>query len=72
MMLFKTYGSISMTQAVAFASDMKLGHYLKVAPRVTFCAQLLATVISGTVQLGVQSWMFSNIPNMCDAQQSSG
>lgn len=29
MMMFKTYGYISMTQGLAFIEDMKLGHYLK-------------------------------------------
>ncbi|KAG8851135.1 hypothetical protein FRB96_009476 [Tulasnella sp. 330] len=72
MMMFKTYGSMAMAQAVTFTSDMKLGHYLKVPPRVTFCAQLSAAILAGTVQLGVQAWMFSNIPGMCGAKQSSG
>ena len=30
MMLFKTYGYISMAQALQFTSDFKLGHYMKV------------------------------------------
>lgn len=30
MMLFKTYGYITMAQALYFLQDMKLGHYLKV------------------------------------------
>lgn len=35
-------------------------------PRTMFWCQVVATMIAGTVQLGVQSWMFANIPNMCD------
>jgi OPT family small oligopeptide transporter len=34
MMMFKTYGYITMVQALAFVQDMKLGHYLKL---VSFC-----------------------------------
>ena len=30
MMMFKTYGYITMYQALQFASDFKLGHYMKV------------------------------------------
>ena len=37
-----------------------------------FLAQVFATVIAGTVQLGVQSWMFTNIPGMCDPKQKDG
>jgi len=66
-----------MTQALAFTADFKLGHYMKIPPREMFwaqvsslrvfvlrgvqAAQIIATVIAGTVQLGVQSWMFDNI-----------
>ena len=37
-----------------------------------FWAQIFATIIGGTVQLGVQAWMFTNIPNMCDPKQKDG
>lgn len=72
MMLFKTYGYITMAQALTFASDMKLGHYMKVPPRSMFWGQVWATIIAGTVQLGVQAWMFTNIAGMCSADQASG
>ncbi|KAF8496641.1 OPT oligopeptide transporter [Hysterangium stoloniferum] len=72
MMMFKTWGYISMTQALKFTSDFKLGHYMKIPPRSMFWCQVVATVIAGTVQLGVQAWMFTNIPDMCSATQKDG
>ncbi|KAI0688500.1 OPT oligopeptide transporter [Cytidiella melzeri] len=69
MMMFKTWGYITMAQALQFTSDFKLGHYMKVPPRPMFWAQVTATVVAGTVQLGVQSWMFTNISNMCALDQ---
>ncbi|KAG9221094.1 hypothetical protein CCMSSC00406_0005467 [Pleurotus cornucopiae] len=72
MMMFKTWGYITMAQALTFTSDFKLGHYMKIPPRAMFWAQVIATIIAGTVQLGVQQWMFSNIPDMCQKGQSSG
>ncbi|MCI02502.1 oligopeptide transporter OPT family protein, partial [Trifolium medium] len=36
---FKTYGYISMAQAVSFLSDFKLGHYMKIPPRSMFLVQ---------------------------------
>ena len=72
MMLFKTYGYITMSQALTFASDMKLGHYMKVPPRAMFAGQVFATALAGTVQLGVQAWMFSNIHGMCTPDQPNG
>lgn len=72
MMLFKTWGYISMYQALTFASDFKLGHYMKIPPRTMFWCQVLATMVAGTVQLGVQAWMFTNIPDMCSPTQPDG
>ncbi|KAI0321448.1 OPT oligopeptide transporter protein-domain-containing protein [Amylostereum chailletii] len=69
LMLHKTYGYIMMTQALQYASDMKLGHYMKVPPRTMFWCQVVATVLAGTVQLGVQAWMFDNIKDFCHSDQ---
>jgi OPT family oligopeptide transporter len=61
MMMFKTWGYISMLQAINFVGDFKLGHYMKIPPRSMFFCQVVATIISGTVQLIVQAWLFSNV-----------
>ena len=37
---FKVYGYISMTQAISFLSDFKLGHYMKIPPRSMFLVQV--------------------------------
>ncbi|KAF9232530.1 hypothetical protein BU15DRAFT_81128 [Melanogaster broomeanus] len=50
--------------ALTFASAFKLGHYMKIPPRTMFSCQVVATIITGTVQLGAQSWMFTNIPDI--------
>ncbi|KAE9387784.1 small oligopeptide transporter [Gymnopus androsaceus JB14] len=62
MMMFKTYGYYTTFQAVEFAENFKLGHYMKIPPRVMFWGQIIATLISGLVQLGVQMWLFAHIP----------
>ncbi|TEB24966.1 OPT oligopeptide transporter [Coprinellus micaceus] len=72
MMMFKTWGYITMAQALQFTSDFKLGHYMKIPPRSMFFAQVVAAAVTGTAQLGVQAWMFSNIPNMCSPDQKDG
>lgn len=72
MMMFKTWGYITMAQALNFTSDFKLGHYMKIAPRPMFWAQVAATAVAGTVQLGVQAWMFSNIEGICSPKQKDG
>ncbi|KAG2155226.1 OPT oligopeptide transporter [Suillus bovinus] len=72
MMLFKTWGYITMAQALQFAQDFKLGHYMKIPPRTMFFAQVSAAAIAGTVQLAVQAWMFSNIEDICSTTQRDG
>ena len=71
MMLFKTYGYITMTQGLAFASDLKLGHYMKVPPRVLFSGQLVATIWSCIVQIAVLNWAFGAINDLCDQKNTS-
>ncbi|KAH9310444.1 hypothetical protein KI387_025479, partial [Taxus chinensis] len=62
---FKVYGYMSISQAVAFLADFKLGHYMKIPPRSMFLVQLLGTVVAGTVNLGVAWWLLNSIPNIC-------
>ncbi|KAJ2902218.1 Sexual differentiation process protein isp4-like protein 1 [Zalerion maritima] len=71
MMMFKNYGYVAMAQALYFIQDLKLGHYMKVAPRVLFWAQLVASIWSAIVQIAVMNWALGNIPNICDQQLES-
>ncbi|THH31568.1 hypothetical protein EUX98_g2630 [Antrodiella citrinella] len=70
MMLFKVWGYVTMAQALMFTSDFKLGHYMKIPPQTMFWCQVVATIIAGSVQLGVQTWLFSSIPTICQEHQS--
>jgi len=71
-MMFKTWGYIAMAQAITLTSDFKLGHYMKIPPRAMFWAQIVASVVALTTQLGVQAWMFTNIDGMCGSHQAAG
>ncbi|KAJ5091060.1 hypothetical protein NUU61_005930 [Penicillium alfredii] len=69
MMLFKTYGYISMYQGMYFSQDLKLGHYMKIPPRVTFAAQMVAGLWSSLVQIGVLNWALGAIKDVCSQHQ---
>lgn len=69
MMMFKNYGYICMSQALYFAQDLKLGHYMKVPPRVMFSSQVVASVWSAIVQIAVMNWALGHIPDVCAADQ---
>lgn len=52
--------------ALNFSQDLKLGHYMKIPPRLMFFAQIFATVIAGTTQLGVQVDLFQILDEIYD------
>ncbi|KAL9245586.1 hypothetical protein vseg_019219 [Gypsophila vaccaria] len=62
---FKTYGYISMSQAVSFLNDFKLGHYMKVPPRSMFLVQFMGTIIAGTSNLVTAWWLLNSVKNIC-------
>ncbi|KAF2033590.1 OPT-domain-containing protein [Setomelanomma holmii] len=71
-MVFTTFGYISSTQGLKFASDLKLGHYMKIPPRILFKLQLSVTIISSLAQIGVLNWMLNYIPGICTPQAING
>ncbi|KAF9429707.1 hypothetical protein BGZ94_009792 [Podila epigama] len=62
---FKTYGYIVNVQALTFVSDLKLGQYMKIPPRVMYMAQLVSTVIACTINLTTAMWLLNTQPNIC-------
>ncbi|KAG7287055.1 hypothetical protein NEMBOFW57_006555 [Staphylotrichum longicolle] len=71
-MVFVTYGYISSAQGIKFAADLKLGHYMKIPPRILFAVQIIATTVSSLTQIAVLNWMFVNIPGICTPQAING
>ena len=55
MMLFKTYGYITMAQALFFLQDMKLAHYMKVPVRISLSLSLF-------LSLPLSSSLFLSLP----------
>ncbi|XP_049375723.1 oligopeptide transporter 4-like [Solanum verrucosum] len=62
---FKTYGYISMSQAVSFLQDFKLGHYMKIPPRSMFVVQLVGTLIASTINMATAWYMLTHVPYIC-------
>ncbi|KAI9031847.1 OPT family small oligopeptide transporter [Phycomyces nitens] len=44
-MYFKTLGFNTLSQAGIMANDLKIGHYMKIPPKITFLGQMIGTVI---------------------------
>lgn len=58
------YVTIQLTH-LRFVADMKLAHYLHIAPRTLFLAQGLATLVGAIVQCGVTVFMITRIDGVC-------
>jgi len=70
--IFKTIAFITSNQAINFAGDLKLGHYMKIPPRMMFMCQVVASIIACIWVTVVQDWMLSNIEDICTPGQSQG
>jgi OPT family small oligopeptide transporter len=53
MCFFKSYGYVTCAHALSFSADLKLAHYLKIPPRFTFWAQMVPTMVSTFISVGV-------------------
>lgn len=65
MNFFKTFGYVTCAHAVWFSNDLKLAHYVKIPPRQTFMAQMVATLVSSFVCIGVLNFQMNQIPGVC-------
>ncbi|KAI1173495.1 OPT family small oligopeptide transporter [Nemania sp. FL0916] len=70
-MVFKVFSVITLGQAQVYSGDLKLAHYMKVPPKVTFWCQVVATIWAVFVQIAVMNWTLGNIPNVCALDQAA-
>ncbi|KAK1763426.1 OPT family small oligopeptide transporter [Phialemonium atrogriseum] len=68
-MIFKVYSTITLGQAQTYSGDLKMAHYMKIPPRITFWCQVIATVWASFVQIAVMNWTLGTIENCCDLKQ---
>ncbi|KAJ7655686.1 OPT oligopeptide transporter protein-domain-containing protein [Mycena polygramma] len=68
-MIFKAYSVQTLTEATSFIQDLKLGHYVKVPPRASFVVQLAGTLVAAFLQVGVKTWIFANVEDICSPTQ---
>ena len=71
-MIFKVYGTIMMRQALDFSGHLKLGHYMKVPPRILFLVQIVATTICCFTVVIVQRWALGDVDGVCKPGQKNG
>ncbi|PHH61762.1 hypothetical protein CDD81_7973 [Ophiocordyceps australis] len=62
---FKSFGYVTCAHAIWFSNDFKLAHYVKIPPRHTFVAQIVATFVSTIVCIGVLNFQMMSIDGVC-------
>lgn len=70
-MIFKVFSTITLGQAQTYSSDLKMAHYMKIPPRVTFWCQVIASIWAVFVQIAVMNWTLGAIPDVCSNTQPS-
>ncbi|TVY49363.1 Sexual differentiation process protein [Lachnellula occidentalis] len=66
---FKAFGYVTCAHALRFSNDLKLAHYLKIPPKQTFFAQMIATIVSSIVCTGVLNFQMNSIEGVCTTNQ---
>jgi OPT family oligopeptide transporter len=54
-----------------YCSDLKLAHYMKLPPRITYWCQIIASIWACFVQVAVMNWALGNIENVCQPHQTA-
>lgn len=62
---FKSFGYVTCAHAVWFSNDLKLAHYVKIPPRHTFTAQMVANFVGTLVCVGVLNFQMRHIEGVC-------
>ncbi|KAF5524926.1 Sexual differentiation process protein isp4 [Colletotrichum aenigma] len=70
-MIFKVYSTITLGQAQTYSGDLKMAHYMKIPPRITFWCQVVATIWAVFVQIAVMNWTLGNIEDCCALHQTA-
>ncbi|CAM1504915.1 Fc.00g025060.m01.CDS01 [Cosmosporella sp. VM-42] len=58
--VFKIFTLVCTFQGLGYINAMKIGHYMKIPPRVTFVAQCTSIIVSWLVQTAVNLWAMGN------------
>ncbi|KAK5996526.1 Sexual differentiation process protein isp4 [Cladobotryum mycophilum] len=70
-MMFHVFSSITLAQAQTYSGDLKLAHYMKLPPRVTFWCQVIPTIWATFVQIAVMNWALGNLEDVCEVTQTA-
>jgi hypothetical protein len=62
---------VTCSHTLSFANDLKLAHYVKIPPRHTFMAQVVATILSTFICTGILNYQMIGIPGVCTPEAAN-
>jgi OPT family oligopeptide transporter len=68
---FKSYGFVTTANTLHFAQDLKLAHYVHIAPWVTFNCQMWATFVSTFVSTAILNYQTTKVPDICSSTEKN-
>ncbi len=70
-MLFKAYSVCVSTNAAYYLQGLKLGHYLKIPPKITAIALIGTLLWVNTIQIAIKQFFQGQVPDLCQPGQSA-
>lgn len=61
---FRMFGSEPVYHALIYANDLKLGHYMHIAPRHMFIVQIWGALVGTILTVGQWNWLM-DLPGIC-------
>ena len=68
-MISKMTTRSAVSQMLSYSSDLKLGHYMKIPPRLMFSSQIISASVSIVISILARQWALDNIPDICSHGQ---
>lgn len=70
--LVKGFAEGTFQQSIGFLANLKIAHYMKIPTRTTFLAQVVTTIITSLMTIGIIDWQFANIADFCSPENTAG
>ena len=70
-MISKLTAGSAVLQTLSYSGDLKLGHYMKIPPRLMFSSQIFSGSVSIVSSILARQWALDNIPDICSPGQKN-
>ncbi|UJR25925.1 hypothetical protein I4U23_007273 [Adineta vaga] len=62
---FRIFSTASQNQIMIYLTNYKIGHYMKISPRVTLALMITSAIIASIVHYSTALYLLNNVANIC-------